>query len=407
MRFSVILRWLLTSAVLVLITHGSHASSYWVFIAPTGDDANDGLTVSTPKKTLQAAHDHLENVSSSIAHYSTVGIQVLYNTPQNPGSDGRYYNQTLKWSYYNENQTIVIEGNSANPNYYPIFNGFQCKQVVGTNHSGDPVYADPSRGCVFMIFQAKQANAEWSYTNIVIRKMNIENYVGGISFNAGGPYHNLNRPDLQFSHNIIENVTFSRIGDKHVEDHIDPIGGYGAIVGAHVHVTDIKNNTFREIENKVEWQQIHGIYLTHFSSYNNIDDNYFEISSGDPVKFHNQTFFNSVRGNTFINSGVSAVNEYLCGPNDGTPASCEEKYCPSISNRYADNSVRSNYNCAVNRAGTDAMDYRFTHKGGTISLDAVRQYAEENNCPTPESLNSSRVYFTKSINNSTNDTCSN
>lgn len=170
----------------------------------------------------------------------------------------------------------------------------------------------------------------------------IEDYTQGISFNgqAGHSWHNKTfyiQPSKGLNGNDVSGMTFSDIGDLFAPGQT----GYGVILFTDSSGDDIHNNTFNGIYNSGDHDELHPLYITHFSSSNTIDKNLFEHTNGEAVKVRDRSNYNDVFDNTFnATGGVAAYLDDFCDQqcvNTANPKKYRE--CASYGNRFAYNTI--------------------------------------------------------------------
>jgi len=195
----------------------------------------------------------------------------------------------LSSNYLGENFRITIRGESSSNR--PIFNGSGVKRPY------------------FLRF----AMGKGKPTNIVIKNIVIQNYANGIAILGGKACrdHRFCESDesLWFTeteatyngNNIIENVDFINIGNKH-----NKIGGIGmaAIALQNSRNNEIRNNKFLNLENINGYQEhIHAVYISHGSKDNNIRYNNLRKITGAPFQTRNYSNYNYFGSNTLDYTG--------------------------------------------------------------------------------------------------------
>jgi hypothetical protein len=142
--------------------------------------------------------------------------------------------------------------------------------------------------------------------------------------------------------NTLVGMYFRRLGNRW--SRVPNEYGWGAVTLTNSSHNRITQNHFVEIENAYGWQgYIHGVYVTHFSSYNQITYNRFTTVSGDPIKTRDRSNFNDFARNTFTRTGVmSFYRDQTCD------RACAIHYdhvreCASYHNRFVYNHVLSAY----------------------------------------------------------------
>lgn len=148
--------------------------------------------------------------------------------------------------------------------------------------------------------------------------------------------------------NRFEGLLIRNIGSKHSGD--DANFGYAGIELQNSRNNVLKNNTFEALENKssldggLSQTKIHGVYLAHGSSDNDIIGNTFEAISGNPVDVRNESNNNNISGNTFNQNGGQStqMGHYFdwFDPNAGS----DGYECESFNNFFWNNTLGQNYN---------------------------------------------------------------
>jgi Right handed beta helix region len=145
------------------------------------------------------------------------------------------------------------------------------------------------------------------------------------------------KPSTGVNGNDVSGMTFHDIGDSFAPSQT----GYGAILFTDSSDDGVYNNTFDDIYNSGGTDQLHALYITHFSSSNTVGKNLFENTNGEAVKVQDRSNDNNISGNTFkATGGVAAYLDDFCDQqcvNNASP----EKYreCASYGNRFADNII--------------------------------------------------------------------
>jgi Periplasmic copper-binding protein (NosD) len=298
-----------------------------IYLAPAskgGKDSNTGLTLSSPILTLA----HAQQVLTRLNPAGNVTVRI---------KQGTYLADAITWSFYVPGHTI---------SFMPVnYSG------GGRPPGGDPVFADPaSKGAhigqtwfTAILPPAPSPLHDGGSTGLRFYYLAIEDYTQGISFNgqAGHSWHNNTfyvQPSTGLNDNDVSGMTFRDIGDLFA-----PVtgAGYGVILFTDSSDDDVSDNTFDAIYNSGDHDQLHALYITHFSSSNTIDENLFEDTNGEAVKVRDRSNYNNVSGNTFnATGGVAAYLDDFCDQqcvNDSSPKKYRE--CASYGNRFADNTI--------------------------------------------------------------------
>jgi hypothetical protein len=300
-----------------------------IYLAPAskgGKDSNTGLTSKSPILTLA----HAQQVLTRLNPAGNVTVRIR---------QGTYVASAITWSFYVPGHTI-----SFMPVNYSVGGG--------RPPGGDPVFADPASGGTHIgqtwftavLPAAPSPLHNGGTTGLRFYYLDIEDYTQGISFNgqAGHSWHNKTfyvQPSAGVNGNDVSGMTFHDIGDLFAPSQT----GYGAILFTDSSHNDIVNNTFDDIYNSGDHDQLHALYITHFSSANTIDKNLFENTNGEAVKVRDRSNGNNVFGNTFnATGGVAAYLDDFCDQAcvaTATPKKYRE--CASYGNHLDDNTIRT------------------------------------------------------------------
>ena len=299
-----------------------------IYLAPTsqgGKDSNTGLTSSSPILTLA----HAQQLLTGLNPTGDVTIRI---------KQGTYVANAITWSFYVPGHTV-----SFMPANY---------SGGGRPPGGDPVFADPTSNGTHVgqtwftavLPAAPSPLHDGGNTGLRFYYLDIEDYTQGISFNgqAGHSWHNstfYTQPSTGVNGNDVSGMTFHDIGDSFAPSQT----GYGAILFIDSSDDAIANNTFDDIYNSGDTDQLHALYITHFSSNNNVDKNLFENTNGEAVKVRDRSNDNDIFSNTFkATGGVSAYLDDFCDQqcvNTASPKKYRE--CASYGNRFADNVIET------------------------------------------------------------------
>jgi hypothetical protein len=136
-------------------------------------------------------------------------------------------------------------------------------------------------------------------------------------------------------------MVFTHIGNQWTPS--NPLG-YAGIQLTNSSYNRIENNHFIHIENaRNAASRIHGVYITHFSSFNSIERNRFEYNSGRPVKLRDRSNYNRIAWNTFIRSGDGSFYYEEFRNQEWAEESGRERECASYGNRFDYNRLLSGY----------------------------------------------------------------
>jgi hypothetical protein len=299
-----------------------------IYVAPAsqgGKDGNTGLTSSSPILTLA----HAQQVLTGLNPTGNVTIRI---------KQGTYVASAITWSFYVPGHTI---------SFMPVnYSG------GGRPPGGDPVFTDPTSSGTHIgqtwftaiLPPAPSPLHDGGPTGLRFYYLTIEDYTQGISFNgqAGHSWHNQTfylQPSTGVNGNDVSGMTFQDIGDSFAPSQT----GYGAILFTDSSNDVISNNTFDDLYNSGDTDQLHALYITHFSSGNTVNNNLFENTNGEAVKVRDRSNNNDIFSNTFkATGGVAAYLDDFCDQqcvNGASPKKYRE--CASYGNRFADNVIET------------------------------------------------------------------
>lgn len=306
------------------------AKTLTLYLAPAnkgGSDKHTGLSTKSPILTLNRAQQVLGQQKPT----GNVVVRI---------GQGTYVAGQTTWRFYVPGHTI-----SFMPVNYVLGHGRPA--------GGDPAFVDVAshgKHVANWWFQAQEPAAPSSLHdggNMGLRfyYLAVEDYTNGISFDGqtGHAYHSNSKPSMYdkpsagFNDNGVSGMTFSHIGDQFAPGQT----GYGAILFTDSSGDDISNNTFDDLYNTGDQDQLHALYITHFSSYNTISRNLFEDTNGEAVKVRDRSNFNNVSGNRFNHTGgVAAYLDIYCNEQCAQEnPTAAQRQCASYGNRFADNTI--------------------------------------------------------------------
>lgn len=338
----------LSSLALVLLTPMVASSAeiprsepldvFTVYMAPAsagGSDANDGLTPATGVVTLARVQEVLRQQAPA----TDVEIRI---------KQGTYVARQFDWTFYVPGHSVsfmpidYVSGGGFPAGGLPIFRN--AKDANGKYYGGfwlrpklpsDP--ADPLRG-------GGDSNLRFTY-------LQVDYYAsGGVSIwgDSGtdtedetyNPPLRVRGPSLGLNNNRFFGMQFRNLGSKW-----NPTDwGYGGIVLTNSSNNQIINSHFVNIENTGSYAgHIHGVYITHFSSNNDIEQNKFSYISGDAVKSRNLSNNNTIYYNTFTRAGRTSYYRGEFCDRQCAIDNAMARQCASYGDRFFDNTVNSGY----------------------------------------------------------------
>jgi len=349
-----------SASVLAAAQAAAAPGNVTIYLAPAskgGNDSHTGLTSSSPILTLA----HAQQVLTRLKPTGNVTVRI---------EQGTYVANGVTWSFYVPGHTV---------SFMPInYTG------GGRPPGGDPVFADPtSQGThigqtwfTAVLPPAPSPLHNGGNTGLHFYYLDIEHYTQAISFNgqAGHSWHNSTfyiQPSAGVNANQVSGMTFHDIGDLFAPSQT----GYGVILFTDSSHNVISNNTFDDIYNSGDTDQLHPLYITHFSSSNTVDRNLFENTNGEAVKVRDRSNDNNVSSNTFnATGGVAAYLDDFCDQAcvNGNPGKYRE--CASYGNSFTNNTI-------VTGTWSDLIPPGETYAGGapcSIPAGTVRLSAAGN-----------------------------
>jgi hypothetical protein len=256
---------------------------------------------------------------------------------------GTYVAEGITWTFYVPGHTV---------SFMPVnYSG------GGRPAGGDPVFVDttvtpkgkPSYHPATTWFTAQEPSApsplsDGGKTGLRFYYLQVEDYTQAISFNgqANHEWHNniwYVDPSKGVNDNEVSGMTFYDIGDQYAPG----FTGTGALLFTDSSDDVIVNNTFDNINNTGDQDELHALYVTHFSDYNTVDKNLVEYTNGEAVKVRDRSNYNNVFDNKFVDVATGGVSVYL---DDFCNAACVRtaniktyRQCASYGNRFTDNSI--------------------------------------------------------------------
>lgn len=336
-----VLRWILLPLILlagtIAPTTATATDIFTVYLAPDGSDANDGLDADSPVNTIARVQEIL------VAHDPTTDVEVRIE-------QGYYYAPPMHtWRFYIPGHTISflpidyeygegIDGIAGLPTFvnqqnadgtYP--SGYWLQPRLPTDQA-DPLYDGGTSGLRFYYLRVVRYSAGGvSVYGDSERDVDDETYDPPLQVQGSAGLNG----------NTFFGMQFQRLGSQWATG---ASYGYGAIVLTNSSNNRIVNNHFDNIENaSPNGGYIHGLYITHYSSNNDIERNSFAYNSGDPVKFRNMSNYNEVYENTFVRTGTHSFYrgefcDLQCAIDNDIP-----RQCASYHNRFFYNSLQSGY----------------------------------------------------------------
>lgn len=263
-----------------------------VYLAPSGNDANDGASLARAVATLKRAVE-------------------LVTVQPNPGKEsvrilvhpGTYRGQSIVMDGNAFKGGLAIVGQAKDPVDFPAFVGDGSAQTWLTLRSsnGRP-------------------------TGLTIQALEIRDYFTAISLEG-------NRDDLQEynSGTTIRRNIFRNIGS--IASTNDEAGSTAAVRFVNSKDNLVELNHFRTIRNKKACGGLHALYLAHFSAGNRIVNNTFDDVCGSVIKLRDRSNDNVIEYNRFKHiEEAPAIEEWFCDMDARKDCTKKRGECPSTGN---------------------------------------------------------------------------
>lgn len=341
----------------------SAADLLTVYLAPDskgGSDQNTGLSPSSPVLTLARAQQVL------VAQQPAGDVEIRID-------QGTYVEAQTTWNFYVPGHAI-----SFMPGNYVI--------GQGRPPGGDPVFSDTGSGTAHTAgwwLQAQEPASgplhDGGTTALRFYYLYVQDYTNGLSLDgqAGHAWHDNQSPPMYIkpsaglNGNTVFGMTFANIGDKFGPGQT----GYGAILLTDSSANNISNNTYDHIENAgADAGLIHGVYVTHFSSYNTINANKFTTITSNAVKVTDRSNVDVIDSNRFnATGGQSAYRDNFCDEACAL-ANPTARQCASYNNRFFYNTVGTVLGRTTKQSAWSLYPPGLNYTGGTgCSIPAGQQ----------------------------------
>lgn len=277
---------------LLLVSHFGTvaAGNQNIYLSSSGSDSNDGLSAKKPVASLQRALD----VAIASPPTNVNAIKILVD-------EGGYLKQTAKTQGLPDGRKLEIRPLNANKPR-PKFDG---DGAGGTWLSVNSARGIPSR--------------------IGVYGLEIANFETALSLNG-------NRDDTTkgSGENVIRNNVFVNIGQI-ARNGAKPSTAAIRLVNSDRNM--IFRNKFINIRNNERCALLHAVYVAHDSTDNVIEDNNFESSCGDAIRFRDASHRNIVKENTFVDAWDKApVSDWYCDGENREDCTKSAGECPSLNN---------------------------------------------------------------------------
>lgn len=306
-----------------------------IWMSPTGNDSNDGLTAAKAVTSLARVQAILVATHGTKPWDRDVEVRI---------APGRYVGQTVTWTHTSPTHKITFMP-AANDKNRPVFDG--CSSA--SNCVNNSFFRLPSSA-------GKKTNLAFEYLKVI-------RYRTAFSFEG-----NRNDAKKYNAGNRIYGCWLEDIGNAYAAG-IQPSTAAVRLVNSDDNT--IANNHFVDIVNRTSGALLHAIYVAHGSDRNTITSNRFVRNSGDPVRVRDFSNGNVITKNTFTKVGTAAgYTDWYCDHDVRTDCTKADPECPSWNNQFRDNALNGMFTCAPLPTFVYFQDD--TAKGCTKPAGAVR-----------------------------------
>jgi hypothetical protein len=263
-----------------------------IYVGPIGNDANKGDNEDKSVATIQRAMSLAEEAPGG-----TNEVMILLKP-------GTYTGQRFETRGHRENVPILITSGSG----------------------GHAVFDGGGQGGTWMFLKPRGGKL----SNIRIHEIEVRRYETAIDVRG-----NRNNPEIWAGGLTIRDSRFIDIGSL-AREGAPPSTAALRLVNSDHNV--ISGNYFSRIRNSELCGLLHAVYIAHGSTENLIQNNTFENSCGDAIRFRDRSSDNVVRDNNFIDAwSLSPVSDWFCNPKDraergGGQCTKHAAECPSYNN---------------------------------------------------------------------------
>ena len=172
------------------------------------------------------------------------------------------------------------------------------------------------------------------FRKLRVTGLEIRRYATAISFNGSRDIDERSVSDV-----VIRNNIFRSIGQTEVTQKAPSTAAVRLVNADRVQIV---NNRFAQISNRQKCGLIHALYVAHGSTDNLIEDNNFEDSCGDAVRFRDGSSGNKVVRNAFVDAWADApISDWYCDASSRKDCTKKTPECPSFDNEIADNRIEA------------------------------------------------------------------
>lgn len=290
---------------------------FQVFLSPTGDDANSGLSPADAVRTLARAHEVL------VAAGPATDVEVRIE-------QGVYVAPPTTWTFLVPGHTVTFL-----PIDYEY--GGDADDIAGR-----PVFRGDGTSGFWLTAQLPEGHAGGD-VGLRFYHLQVDQYdLGGLKLDGGiTTVDGIRRPASSgHNGNAIVGMYFTRLGSRWA----GTAHGYGGVDLVNSRHNLIRDNHFVRLENTGSGSGLmHGVYLAHHSMANTVHGNRFEIISGDPIRTRNDSNDNEAFGNVFERSGQTAqYSDWFCDARC-TEGNRRSRECASHGNVFRENDIVTGY----------------------------------------------------------------
>jgi hypothetical protein len=172
------------------------------------------------------------------------------------------------------------------------------------------------------------------FTQLRVTGLEIKRYATAISLNGSRDINERSVSDV-----VIRNNIFRSIGQTEVTQTAPSTAAVRLVNADRVQIV---NNRFAQISNRQKCGLIHALYVAHGSTDNLIEDNTFEDSCGDAIRFRDGSSGNKVVRNSFVDAWADApISDWYCDASNRKDCTKKTPECPSFDNEIAENRIEA------------------------------------------------------------------
>jgi hypothetical protein len=167
-----------------------------------------------------------------------------------------------------------------------------------------------------------------------ITGLEIKRYATAVTLNGSRDIDARSVSDVVIRNNIFRSIGQTEMTQK------EPSTAAVRLVNADK--VQIINNRFEQISNRQRCGLIHALYVAHGSTDNLIEDNNFEDSCGDAIRFRDGSSGNKVVRNAFVDAWADApISDWYCDASSRKDCTKKTPECPSFDNEIAENRIEA------------------------------------------------------------------